>query len=325
LYLGAASAVVPLTDRTTRRDPAAWMLVGCAAAGAGAIIFLSRSGQGQYYFLWTAELPLGVLAGWGMALFVRRLPRSRTVVAAGVVTGLGAVLLTQQLWGPLDERTQRLGAALGALVTFVALVALVAGGSLFVLGTGRDQRWRSAATWGLVAAAGAGLVPAVQGSLDDLPDEARATATSKGAFHSGQIAAARWIRAHSDPDDLVMTNRHCRGPEKPGCDRRRFFVAAYSERRVLIEGWAYTKRANSLNVGTPGYDPRSGPFWDPALLALNDGFVSDPSREAGRELSDLGVRWVFVDVTGPHAPTLEPFAQLRFKSATARVYELHAP
>jgi len=99
LYLGAASAVVTLTDRTTRRDPAAWMLVGCAAAGAGAIIFLSRSGQGQYYFLWTAELPLGVLAGWGMALFVRRLPRSRTVVAAGVVTGLGAVLLTQQLWG----------------------------------------------------------------------------------------------------------------------------------------------------------------------------------------------------------------------------------
>jgi len=88
---------------------------------------------------------------------------------------------------------------------------------------------------------------------------------------------------------------------------------------------AYTERANTLNLGTPEYDPRSGPFWDPELLALNDGFISDPSMEAGRALYDLGVRWVFVDVTGPHARTLEPVARLRLKTVTARVYELHAP
>lgn len=325
MYLGAAAAAVPLTDRTIRRDPAAWLLAGCAAAGAGAVLFTSRSGQGQYYFLWAAEVPLGVLVGWGIGLFLRRSAHRLAVTALGVVTGLGAVVLTQQLWGPLDERTERLGAAVAALATFIAAVALVAATSVFMLGTCRVRRWRSGVAVALVATAVAGLVPALYGSFDALPDEPRATATSKNAFHSGQIAAARWIRGHSDPDDLVMTNRHCQGPEKPGCDRARFFVTAYSERRVLVEGWAYTERANTLNLGTPEYDPGSGPFSDPELLALNDGFISDPSMEAGRALYDLGVRWVFVDATAPHAGTLEPYARLRFKTATARIYELHAP
>jgi hypothetical protein len=41
-----------------------------------------------------------------------------------------------------------------------------------------------------------------------------------------------------------------------------------------------------------------------------------------RRLQELGVRWVLVDFTRPHAPTLEPFAKERMRNSAAAVYEI---
>src|ERR1700750_2834163 len=68
------------------------------------------------------------------------------------------------------------------------------------------------------------------------------------AVSRGEIDAARWIRHHSDVNALVMTNRHCTTTVDPtnGCDSRRFVVAAFSERQVLVEGWTATPESAKL-------------------------------------------------------------------------------
>src|SRR5690606_11294779 len=79
-----------------------------------------------------------------------------------------------------------------------------------------------------------------------------------------QISSARWIRDHSGVDDLVATNRHCTAAQGDPCDPRRFFVAAYSERQVLVEGWAYTSSWLKTPEGDEGRVHR--PFWNPSHL-----------------------------------------------------------
>jgi hypothetical protein len=148
-------------------------------------------------------------------------------------------------------------------------------------------------------------------------------ASARGAVSRDQIDAARWIRDHSDIDDLVMTNRHCVSPNpRDECDARRFTVAAFSERQVLVEGWAYTPMA--VELAPVGRQSFTVDYWEPDLLALNDGFVARPTEAAARQLRELGVRWVFVDDTIVHAPTLEPFARLRFQTPRVDVYELQS-
>ena len=139
----------------------------------------------------------------------------------------------------------------------------------------------------------------------------------------GQVRAAHWIRDHSDVDDVVMTNRHCSVPRDDpadGCDSRRWLVAAYGERQMLLEGW--TAVPKSAEIAPEGRDSITVAYWKPELLALNDGFIANPSRAAARDLYERGVRWVYVENTRPHARTLEPFATERFRARGVRVYEL---
>jgi hypothetical protein len=63
-------------------------------------------------------------------------------------------------------------------------------------------------------------------------------------------------------------------------------------------------------------------YWKPELLALNDGFIASPSWSAWQSLRNLGVTWVYVDNTRPHAPSLEPYARRVFHSHWADVYAL---
>ena len=99
-------------------------------------------------------------------------------------------------------------------------------------------------------------------------------------------------------------------------------LAGYSERRVLVEGWSYTTGARRQFQTGAGEVYDRVPFWDGDLLALNDGFIEHPTAEAAEELYDLGVRWVAVHKTSPHARTLEPFARPRLQTRYVTVYEL---
>jgi hypothetical protein len=143
------------------------------------------------------------------------------------------------------------------------------------------------------------------------------------AISEDGTAAARWLRANSEPSDLVATNMHCRvDPRGGACDARHFWVSAFAERRVLVEGWAYTQTAIDIGVATRS-DTRTVPFWDPDLLALNDTAFAAPSSEVLSALrDDHGVRWLFASLTPADAKALDRLATLRHRVGDFAVYEL---
>jgi hypothetical protein len=141
------------------------------------------------------------------------------------------------------------------------------------------------------------------------------------------IAAARWLRDHSTPDDLVATNLHCRGPigGSNQCDARHVWVSAYSERHVLIEGWAYTQMAITRSAEL-GVNLNTVPFWDPALLAQNDLAFTDPtSADLTALQAEYGVRWLFADLTMADPAALGRVADLRDRVGDFAIYELRRP
>jgi hypothetical protein len=111
---------------------------------------------------------------------------------------------------------------------------------------------------------------------------------------SGGAEAARYIRDHSAVGDKLATNSHCTPVYADrNCDARNFWLAAYAERRVLVEGWAYTPTAQSRQDGDAAI---SGPFWDRPLLQLNDRAFKRPSKRILDQLwIQYGVRWLVFD------------------------------
>jgi hypothetical protein len=124
---------------------------------------------------------------------------------------------------------------------------------------------------------------------------------------------------------VVATNTHCRRVLNGTCDNRHFWIAGFTERRVLVESWGYTR---------PVYDEAwSGkgayfllPYWDTARLAANDGLFQKPSKAAADLLrTRYGVRWLLVDTRYDRpSPQLSSVATLRFQRGDTEVYELTA-
>jgi len=143
----------------------------------------------------------------------------------------------------------------------------------------------------------------------------------------GGVIAARWLRDHTSPDALVAVNAHCRRPAGR-CDNRHFWISAYAERRILVEGWGYINGANSRAalIGTPGI-LGTVPFQQPQRLADNDAAFLNPTAETVGKLRDAyGVRWLFADDRHPVRTTeLGRFAALRFRAGHCWVYELTDP
>jgi len=139
----------------------------------------------------------------------------------------------------------------------------------------------------------------------------------------GGELAARYVREHSRPGDVVATNAHCAPAYDASCDTRAFWLSAYSERRVLLEGWSYTPSANALAaLGGPGIFDR--PFRDPALQYANDVVFTQPARSRLEILrNQYGVRWLVLDRKVAPAPAaLGRLVQQRFTAGSVVVYEL---
>jgi hypothetical protein len=130
-----------------------------------------------------------------------------------------------------------------------------------------------------------------------------------------RVDAARWVRDHSSPDDILATNAHCIGYFGTLCDPRSFWLSAYAERRVLVEGWAFAPR-----VATNGIVP----FWDPAKLAANDAAFTSPTRAGLDDLrTRYGVRWLVVDrQVAVESPELGTLAHKVYDNHRLAVYSL---
>jgi hypothetical protein len=153
------------------------------------------------------------------------------------------------------------------------------------------------------------------------------------AMPPGAVEAGRWLRAHSHPRDVVATNSHCRR-DVVGCDSRDFWLAAFSERTVVVEGWSYTEAAFATG-GLWDFTLSRSKFWDQPLLAANDAVFYAPTEQNVRDFTGKHrVRWL-VAVDNAKDPTgrgetrrpvdhqdLSRIATERYRSGDVTVYQV---
>ncbi|WP_433435260.1 hypothetical protein [Nonomuraea sp. CA-141351] len=299
------------------------LMLGIAAAGLGAVVMFDHPGRSHLYFLWGSFPYLAIIAVFGAFVMLRqaRVPLRVTLCAIGA--GLVGAYAIPVLWGlrpPLDP-----GQLDTVYVPYVALVVVIALGATAVVATRSGLRG-----WALVISAVAAIgLPAayhvrVFTFLSRGGEETSASAAQASAIPQGVLAAARWIRAHSAPDDLVATNVHCRwGYENP-CDGRQFWSSALTERHMLVEGWTYTVK--NVESWKPGQLARNQPFWDPERLEANEAAFQSPSPGTIQRLRvQYGVRWLLVDERRlPPGSRLGEFAELQYRAGDYAAYRLPA-
>jgi hypothetical protein len=336
LLLGAAGLLV-LTGTAARwfRDPGMIFLVGIAIAGFGGMVLTDQPGTSQLYFHRTAVPIIAALAAAGtwMLVFWFADRRSGVVVFASLLGGVAATAAARAIVRahPSGGRPFRTpDGRLTGLVTpwiwtiglMIAVAVLVT--ALWKLAKRRGRPTRVAMASFVLAGMGAGLFLPVQAMANYHRTE-MAPLTDKGPLgpSSTQTAAAVWLRDHTAPGDLIATNAHCAMKNASGCDDRHFWIAALTERHVLVEGWGYTNTIND-QVASTGSNASGLPFWDQQKLEDNDRAFISPTRDNLRLLKvKYGVRWLYAD-PGQTAVSrnLDALATLRFKAPDALVYEL---
>lgn len=303
--------------RAVLRDPGMLLLLGIGAGGVGGVVLLGHPSASQYYFLEGARPYLSIASVAGMAV----LGRERGFGAAKwwVALGAGLAVAARALLGPDMPVHGLFPLVLPYLVlvvvAVVAVLALRRGSVAFV-----PQRERRGSVAVAAVALLTGYALPVTLTQGVGPSSHGAAAPPVRMVPEGALEAGRWLRDHSSPDDVVATNAHCRPVGWKVCDSRHFWVSAYSERRVLVEGWAYAQ--STMSRSEPfGTSYLALPFADQARLAANDAVFRQPSAEnVARLVREYGVKWAFTE----NGAALDSFATLRFRSGQCSVYELGA-
>ncbi len=319
-------------------DPVSGVFLGIITAGLLATFTFSQSNGGQLYFIRSITPMIAVLSAWGAAqlLPVERATRRMALALFGAAVAGAAASAVVILWRddtpPTARALGRDGVAYALVTPYLILLGVVAAlGLTLVLLRRRHAVLRGVSAVLLIAfvfgLGGSRIIPAIRDPLRyiDLHGGLAYTKSDPAGrpIAAGALEAGRWLRGHSDVDDLVATNVHCRKEYKGYCDNRHFWMAAYSERRFLVESWGYTATANQ---GIPTYQGTwyYYPYWNPSLLADNDRLFADPTEANADLLKDkYGVRWLFVDDRF-HRPgsALGEVADERFRSGDSIIYEL---
>jgi hypothetical protein len=268
-----------------------WVL-GMVVSGVLAALLMTHPGLSQYSFL-RAGLCFGYL---GVAAGLVRLwelvsPRVRWAGVLAVPLGIETCIRLRAWTHPVTspDGVHDLERALGATLVVVVLVAAIAA-------VGARRGGRVAASLLVTGAFTVGMGATRTVDLANALGEPRPGAVDIGIsdIPAGGIQAARFVRDQSDPSAIVATNAHCRFPAKGPCVTTAHWMSAWTERRFVVEGWGYTPIANASG-DTMGAVVTS-PFWDPALLALNDRVFLHPSAEALAALQRrFPVQWLLVD------------------------------
>ncbi len=335
--LGRTWGVLLLVPRWRSADPGQVLLAGMLLTGIGAYLMLFHPGGSQVYFMASA-FPLGAIASaWAICEVAPRLERRAfAVISALVIAGGVLAYGAKDLVGekrPTEGFSDQVMFLARPVVIVVAITALVTAG---VLVAHRREWLRQVSATTVITAVliSAGLTTTIQYTLStasgtSVPKERGEDTKTLAAVTGKGVDAARWLRDHSPSDTVVATNRHCFvGKVFPGdgpqtkCDVISFWVSAWTERRVLIEGWAFSSRSLEAGIKT-GDTYKRQPFWDQPLLAANDGFFESPSAEEAAVLCEHGATFALLDRRyQPDLPSLEPVAKRVYANSDVEVYKL---
>jgi len=281
------------------RDRRAIWLLCSIPPGVVVGLVLFRSGLSQLWFQRSTVGLVVVLSAWGMAsLLPSPLPTRTALRLLAVAAGAGAAAFAAGwLWSSEQGRPDQVMVAELVATAAVPGVLLAAALALAMLSKSGAVR----ATWLVVVlAATLGLGSAnVYGFAYDTISDPAGPRAPKQLFKPGGAQAARWLADHSSPNDIVATNIHCMHPKTDECDNRNFWLSAYSERRVVVEGWGYTVATNESGARSDRISSRV-PIPDTRRLAINDAAFDRPSRATiSRLVRSYGVSWLFVSKKYP--------------------------
>ncbi len=322
-------------DLATAADPVV-LMVGIGLSGIGALLVFGHEGGAEGWFMVSGRPYLSLAAVVGLALITPTGVPARRMLAwvyGAVLTGAAILIVVRELNPKRTPKPGNVGGAAHAAFhlvwPYLAVFALLGVAAWLV-------RRSSCPAKGTVVAsllAGACLVTTLL-HLHETTREANQTGWRgvqqyEAFIPEGTRDAGRWLRAHSEPGDLVATNAHClitRSTPRDECDNRHFAFSAYTERRFLIEGWGFTNRTHQMAAAT-GINAVWAPYWNDQLLADNDAAFSAPSAATIGKLRDqYRVRWLFVDEARDApvapAPALGDFARLRHRGGQIAVYEI---
>ena len=288
-WLLPGSGAVGLLRARTWTDSRAVFLVVAVLVGVSAGVLLFRPGLANLWFARSVSELVVVLSGWGLAILLPRpLPRVRGLQLVGVAAVAGALVF---LAGEVLRHRHVHALALTPLIPLtVVVVSLLA---WWVLRRRHPGSGRKVAAVAVAALLGLGSASTFNFALAQVAPQDRSAHVWRPLFAPGGEEAARYVRDHSGPDAVVATNMHCARGTSP-CDNRHFWVSAYTERRVVLEGWGYSAQTNDEYRPGEG-DTRFAPSPDPERQAINDAAFAEPSEETVSRLIDTyGVDWLLV-------------------------------
>ncbi len=341
-------------------EPITWIVVGTCAAGLGAALAFGHPGLAQIYAL-IGVFPLGVVGSaigltWWLGPAAVSRPGRWTVAAgglAGVAVSLAVAALVgnarpQQRWaqdfgGPPGAQQVSVAAQAWGLLGPYAVLALLLGTlGIVVWCLARllqHRPWERLVPLAVVSALlGTGVLGTalhITGTpLDQTgtppPDLARVYSAGADdqppALSRDQFRAARWLREHAAPGDVLAVNRACsRSAAARGdapCEGSSFHFAALAGRRASVEGWIFSGRAlDSAWTSTSAY--KLQPFWDPERLAEQNRAFTAPTPQLLADLHREGIRWLVADRRGQEvSPRLDALAVRRLTLPTVTVWEL---
>ena len=311
-----------------RHDPGLWFLTGALAAAWTAFFLLDHSGAGQIFFPAIVTPAGALLTSWWVATRIDAEARPiARVIAAGVLLGVGAFLAHDHVV-QLAKRVYSVG-AIDVIVLPLALALTVVVAAVSVRRT-EAGRWVLTGAVPAVAFLALAVIPTVDTNALAVRDVVTGSVepiepSSSSYVAAGEQNAARWLRDTSEPDDVVVTNVHCKRPtdDLAACDSRAYWLTALSGRRVVIESWAYTAESQARHlVGGRSFPYQFEPWTD--RIELGQALITDGSAEAARRLQrEFGVDWVFVDRRyGEPSERLGGLAELVYDLDGIAIYRL---
>ncbi|MFI5712022.1 hypothetical protein [Kribbella sp. NPDC051620] len=329
----AATGYAFLANRTLRRDPIAWFLLGALIAGWAGFLLVDHPSISEAYFV-HSTVPFSLAAAGCLAATLTRTyapPAGRRGVLVGVAVVavvLGAlfafILLTTDAL-PSGSHLRRIALVARPLVVVVAVGA----GLMFVWLLLVKRVPKLAGLGGLLVLLTLLVVPSARTFEQNLHlnggKQAQEFTSATWWVYPDEEAAALWLAKNSKTTDVVVSNTWCRpaGKQGPGCDARGYIVSGIAGRRTFLEGWGYTSQAMAHHGdGGLRYNQQPSPW--PDRVELTNQAIYEPTADVLRKLRDqYHVRWVYADLFGgPVSPDLGKLAVLRHSWQHVRIYEL---
>lgn len=286
--------VVGLVRRRLWADRRTIWMTFTVLAGVAVALALYRSGNAQLWFQRSVAPVVALVSAWGVAeLLPNPIPRRLAAWLGGLAAaaGLGAYIISR-----IAERGNKVldNATYHELIaTAVVPFALVALYFLVRLVLAMGHRPKLGPAVIVAVLLGLSLEHVYSFAYDTITRASEKIKPAGNQFAPGGVQAATWVEEHSGINDIVATNAHCRKPAADLCDNRNFWISAYTERRVVIEGWGYTAATNgdysegSRNVYIPTPDPER--------LKINDAAFQHPSAATVNKLvNTYNVKFFFV-------------------------------